>query len=285
MNSKYTIVIPAYNEENSILSIISSLKAIYTNIPILIINDGSTDKTKEISEQLGVEVISHPYNIGNGASIKTAIRNVKTEYFVIIDADGQHDPRDIQELINELPLYDLVVGARTEFSDSKFFRNLGNKFLQKYASYLCNREIPDLTSGFRAIKTEIAREFIHLYPNRYSFPTTITLSAIFAGYSIKFVPITASSRKQGKSGIRPFKDGLRFMRIAIRITMLFNPSKVFIPISLTIFSVGIISLFIDIITIFHITPLTMIAILMSIIIFLNGLIADQISQVRLSLHP
>jgi glycosyltransferase involved in cell wall biosynthesis len=238
---KITVVIPTFNEEKTIGEVVKGVRRYVEGARILVIDDGSTDSTATEARSAGAEVISHPLNKGNGAAVKTALRNIDGGLVAILDADGQHDPQDLPILLQHLDRYDLVVGARS-FNQEQgvFLRNVGNLVLRKLASFLSERDIPDLTSGLRAFRHEIAAKFLHLYPNGYSFPSTSTLSFIGAGYNVAFVPIRARHRQPGtQSKLRPFRDGFRFLMFILRIITMANPNKIFFPVGLLMLIAGI----------------------------------------------
>lgn len=240
---RLTIFIPAYNEAEGLPAVLQRLVEAYGDDPgveILVVDDGSTDGTAEAARAFaGVTVVSHRRNKGNGAAVKTGLRAARGEVMVILDADGQHDPADIDRLVSQVGEFDLVVGARTAESDSSAFRDFGNRVMARSASYLANCPIPDLTSGFRAFKLRLMRQFLHLFPDGFSFPSTSTMCFLTMGYEVKFEPVTAKRRQAGKSKIRPFRDGLRFMRIIMRLALLFNPSRVFVPVGTAFLLFGI----------------------------------------------
>jgi len=236
---KITVIIPTYNEEASIGALLSSVLELPCDKNVIVVDDGSTDGTNEILQQIeGITVISHPYNIGNGAAVKTGIRNADTEYIVIIDADCQHRPEDIPRLVENLDEYDLVVGARMADSDSSFFRDFGNWVFIKLGSFLMNYQILDMTSGFRAFKRSCITKFQNLYPNGFSFPTTSTMCFLASGYRVKFVPVKSNIRFGGSSKISPLRDGVRFIAIIFRIIMM-KPLKVFFPAGVISFMLGV----------------------------------------------
>ena len=279
-----SVIIPAYNEEASILSVVERVQAAMTEIgceyEILVIDDCSQDETGELAAQAGARVVTRPYNMGNGAAVKTGIRQARGQKIVFMDGDGQHAPEDIRRLLQELERHDMVVGARTSDSDSDIHRNLANKIYNGLASYVCDRKIEDLTSGFRAIRTEIAREFVHLLPNTFSYPTTITLALARSGYSFTYVPIKAS-RRVGKSKIRLVRDGLRFLLIIFKVTTLYSPLKIFVPVSVMMFLLGIgyglgKIIFFDM----RYGPTSAMLMIFSVLIFLVGLVSEQITQLR-----
>ena len=274
-----TIIIPAYNEEEGISAVITQLKELSGNYEIIIVDDGSTDNTYKLASETGVKVIRHPYNKGYGAALKTGIRNAEADIVLFMDADGQHKPSDIKKLIQYIGEYDMVVGARTKKSKISLLRRPGKKILGITANYLAGMKIPDLNSGFRALKNDVALEFTHILPNTFSFSTTITLALINSGYSVKYVPIEASERV-GTSKIKPFRDGFLFIMLIIRTVVLFNPLKVFLPVSAILFIVGFLELIREIIVYFDVWTAPVLLILSAILIFFFGILADQISSLR-----
>src|SRR5688572_4103455 len=204
-----SIIIPAFEEAHSVAAVVTSLRAAAPWREILVIDDGSRDDTGARAEAAGAIVIRHPYNKGNGASVKTGLRHAVGDWILIIDADGQHPPEDAIRLVSALGEYDLVVGARDRSTQASFLRSIGNRVLNALASYLAERSIPDLTSGFRAARREYLREFLYLLPNGFSTPTTTTLAFLRAGYNVHFEPIAARSRS-GRSKIRLGSDGAKF---------------------------------------------------------------------------
>jgi glycosyltransferase involved in cell wall biosynthesis len=276
---KVSIIIPAFNEERAIGKIIEDLKNLPEQFEILVIDDGSKDKTALIAESFNIRVIRHPVNKGYGAALKTGIRNASGDYILIMDADGQHKVQDINKLMEYIGPYDMVVGARTKKSKISLHRKMAQFIMRVTAEYLSGQNIPDLNSGFRILKKERAFEYIHILPNGFSFTTTITLSMLMSGYNVKYIPIEAETRI-GKSKIRPIKDGLNFILLIIRTVSLFNPLKVFLPISALLMTLGIIDLLYEVIFNFNVSTASLLLILSSIIIFFFGILADQISAVR-----
>ena len=238
--SKAVIVIPAFNEATTVGAVVANVRRVLPSIDVVVIDDGSTDGTGAAALSAGARVITHPYNKGNGAAAKTALREILAEHIVIIDADGQHPPEMIPKMLEALKTHDLVIGARTSASASSTQRRFANWLFCKLAGVMSGREIPDLTSGFRAMNRLKALEFIHLYPNGFSFPTTTTLSFLSTGYSVKFMPIESALRPANtQSHIRPFRDGLRFLLIIVRISTMINPLRVFGPASVLFFIAGV----------------------------------------------
>lgn len=237
-----TVVIPAYNEESTIGDVVHAVRRHVPEARVLVIDDGSTDSTAQEARVAGADVISHPVNKGNGASIKTALRAIPGGRVAVIDGDGQHNAEDLPKLLERLSQFDLVVGSRSFTSAEGFpLRNFGNIMLRKLASFLSEQEIPDLTSGFRAFRHEIASKFVHVYPNRYSFPSTSTLSFIMAGYSVGFIPVEVRRRpSQTASKLHPFRDGFRFIMFILRIITMANPNKIFFPAGLALVLAGIV---------------------------------------------
>ncbi|HEX6323021.1 MAG TPA: glycosyltransferase family 2 protein [Vicinamibacterales bacterium] len=273
-----SIVIPAFNEAEIIGQVVVALAGTARWREILVIDDGSADDTGGIAEAAGARVIRHPYNKGNGASVKTAIRNAAGEYVLIVDGDGQHRPADALRVAAELGRYDLVVGARTAGQASRA-RGAGNRLLNWLAGYLSGRDIPDLTSGLRGARLTMLREFIHLLPNGFSTPTTTTLAFLKAGHSVTFVPIEAQ-RRVGHSKINLSRDGMGFLLILLRVITIFSPLRIFLPISLAWLALGVGYAIFTIITELHITNTSVLLIILSVIIFLVGLVSEQISALR-----
>jgi glycosyltransferase involved in cell wall biosynthesis len=278
-----SVVLPAYNEADQIGTVIRSIRQQYPEAEILVVDDASSDATVAEAREAGATVRPHPYNKGNGAAVKTGLREARGQKIVLMDADGQHNPKDIPRLLERLDAYDLVVGARDPQTQASWLRRQGNRAFNRLATYLTGRPIPDLTSGFRAARREPIREFIHLLPNGYSYPTTITLAFLKAGYSVDFVPIQSGQRQGGKSGVRLLRDGGRFVLIILRIVTLFTPLKVFFPISVFLFVLSCLSagytIFIDERRL-HIPNSAVLFFTMSIIVFLIGLISEQIAMLR-----
>jgi glycosyltransferase involved in cell wall biosynthesis len=271
-----TIIIPAYNEEEGISSVIKGLNSMPENYEILVIDDGSTDNTFRLACDAGASVIRHPYNRGYGAALKTGIRNAKSDIVLLMDADGQHKPDDACKLIKYVGDYDMVIGSRTNNSHISPLRKPGKKILGILANYLSGTNIPDLNSGFRALKKSVAMDFMNILPNGFSFTTTITLASLSSGYSLKYVPIEAP-RRVGKSKIKPFRDGSRFIMLIIRTISLFNPMKIVLPVSCILFLVGALYMAWSIILFFKIPSGALLMILSGLIIFFFGVISDQIS--------
>ena len=273
-----SIVIPAFNEAEIIGQVVAALAGTAAWKEILVVDDGSTDETGGMAAAAGARVVRHPYNKGNGASVKTAIRHAAGDYILIVDGDGQHRPADARRVAEQLGVYDLVVGARTMGQASRT-RGLGNAVLNRLASYLSGREIPDLTSGLRGARLSILREFIHLLPNGFSTPTTTTLACLKAGYNVTFVPIEAQTRV-GHSKINLSRDGMSFVLILLRVITIFSPLRIFLPISMVSFALGAGYGIYTIIDERHVTNTSVLLITLAVIIFLVGLISEQISALR-----
>ncbi|MCL5957701.1 MAG: glycosyltransferase family 2 protein [Chloroflexi bacterium] len=278
-NPSLSVIIPAYNEADVVAEVVSGVRGVRPDAEIIVVDDASTDGTGRIAKELGVVVVRHPYNKGNGAAVKSGLRRARGEIVLLMDADGQHDAEDVEDLLAPLGDYDMVVGARTTESDTSIIRDLGNFLLNRMASYLVGIQIPDLTSGFRAMKREVIMEFIHLLPNAYSYPTTSTLSLLKAGYSVKFTPIKMH-RRVGKSKVKLLRDGVRFVLIILKMITLYSPLKVFFPISAILFLLGSAYAVYTIATQVHITNSSVLLISMSIIIFLIGLVSEQVAALR-----
>ena len=249
-------------------------------------DDGSSDRTSEAARAAGARVVRHPYNKGNGAAVKTAIREAQGELVLLMDGDGQHDPADIQKMIALLPEYDLAVGARAWNAQATLSRGLGNLLLGRLASYLCGRKIPDLTSGFRAARRDRMREFLHLFPNGFSYPTTSTMAFVRAGYNLSFVPIEGKQRTASStSKMRPWREGVRFLVIILRMVTLFSPLRIFLPIAASFFALGFGYMVYTIATEVHVTNTSVLLLTASAVLFLFGLLSEQIAYLRLQPPP
>jgi glycosyltransferase involved in cell wall biosynthesis len=274
-----SIVIPAFNEAESIAAVVGELRASAPWHEILVVDDGSSDETGAQAMTSGARVVRNPYNKGNGAAIKAGIREATGRFVLILDADGQHPPSEAVRLVSHLDAYDLVVGARSSRTQASAARRLGNAVLNWVASYLTERRIPDLTSGFRAARRECLVEFLHLLPNGFSTPTTTTLAFMKAGYSVRFEPIEAAQRR-GSSKIRLGPDGVRFFLILLKVITIFSPLRIFLPVSAAAFIVGAAYAVWTIVTQSHVTNSSVLLIVLSVVVFLVGLVSEQISSLR-----
>jgi glycosyltransferase involved in cell wall biosynthesis len=274
-----SVVIPAYHEGDGIADVVAGLRRSANWREIIVVDDGSGDGTAAAAETAGARVLRHPYNKGNGAAVKTGIRAATGEFVLIIDADGQHAPDDASRLVARLGEYDLVVGARAPGTQATSGRRLGNHLLNRLASHLTGRSIPDLTSGFRGAGRAQLLEFLHLLPNGFSTPTTTTLAFVKAGYNVHFEPIEARQRV-GQSKIRLARDGAKFFLIILKVVTLFSPLRVFLPISAAAFAVGVGYALWTIATQSHVTNSSVLLIILGVIVFLMGLLSEQIAALR-----
>jgi glycosyltransferase involved in cell wall biosynthesis len=277
--SSVGVLIPAFNEAGSIAAVVEAMRAIAPWQEIIVVDDGSGDGTAERARAAGARVITHPYNKGNGAAVKSGIRAASAEYLLIMDGDGQHNAADARRLVTYLGEYDLVVGARSPGGQASAARRLGNNALNWLATYLTGRVIPDLTSGMRAARASCLREFLYLLPNGFSTPTTTTLACVKAGYSVKFEPIETTARI-GQSKIRFVADGATFFLILLKVITVFSPLRIFVPISVAAFSLGAAYALWTAVTQHHITNSSVLLIVLAVVIFLVGLVSEQISTLR-----
>jgi glycosyltransferase involved in cell wall biosynthesis len=276
---KVSVVIPAYNEAEAIGK---TIRAIHERLPdaeILVVDDGSTDGTSEVAREAGAYIWSHPYNIGNGAAVKTGIRMASGDKIVLMDGDGQHDPADIPRLLEAAKTYDLVVGARSAETQASMPRRWANRIYNLLARYATKFPIEDLTSGFRVMDRETVVNYLYLLPNTFSYPTTMTLSYLRSGRTLCYVPIHARKR-EGKSKIKLFRDGSRFLVIIIKITTLFSPLRVFLPVSILFFLLGLTNYTITYFTAGRFTNMSALLFITSVIVFMIGLVSEQITQLR-----
>lgn len=275
------VIIPAYNEESNIGILINEISNTLKdkNFRILVVDDASSDNTANVAKEAGAEVIQHPYRLGNGASIKTGLRKASNSVVILMDADGQHNPGDIPRLLEQIDKFDMVIGAR-QFSGFSL-RNLANRIYNLFASYVTQFNIVDLTSGFRAVKRDVALKFLYLLPNGFSYPTALTLAFLKTGRTIKYLPISSASRLKGKSKIRLFKDGMRFFLIIARIATFFSPLRVFLPVSLFFFLSGFLYYLYTYLAQHRFTNMAVFLLTNAVLVFMLGLVSEQIAQLRM----
>jgi len=272
-----SIVLPAKNESAAIGETVAGIFQHYPDAEVIVIDDGSSDNTVEIVRSAGATVISHPYSKGNGAAIKTGARAAAGDVIVFMDGDGQHAPSDIPRLLARLDEgYDLVVGARQAGSQASIGRSLANGFYNKLATFMTGHRVEDLTSGFRAVRADKFREFLYLLPNGFSYPTTSTMAFFRAGYSVAYEPIHAAQRV-GRSHIRPLSDGVRFLLIIFKIGTLYSPLKLFAPVSVLAFLIATIWYGCTLVMEGRFTNMSALLYTGSVMVFLMGLISEQIT--------
>ncbi|MCC4260147.1 glycosyltransferase family 2 protein [Pseudomonas aestusnigri] len=272
-----SVILPAKNEAAAIGQTVSRVVTLLPEAEVIVVDDGSKDSTAEIASEAGAKVVSHPYSKGNGAAIKTGARTASGDVIVFMDADGQHDPADIQRLLGRINEgYDLVVGARQRGSQASVGRGLANGFYNRLATYMTGHKVEDLTSGFRAVRADKFREFLYLLPNGFSYPTTSTMAFFRAGYSVAYEPIHAAQRI-GKSHIKPLQDGMRFLLIIFKIGTLYSPLKLFAPIAALAFVLGSLWYGYTLGTEGRFTNMSALLYTGSVMIFLMGLISEQIT--------
>jgi len=274
--TRVSVVIPAMNEEASIAAVVSGVRETLCPLEVIVVDDGSSDETGARAAGAGARVVRHPYNKGNGAAVKTGIREARGAVVLLMDADGQHDPKDAQRLIEALAENEMVIGARSA-SDQAWLRALGNACFQWLASWLTGRAIPDLTSGFRVARRDRLLSILHLLPNGFSYPTTSCLAFLKAGYSVAFVPIRAH-RRVGMSKIRVVRDGVLFVLIILKIVTLYSPLKIFFPISAASFLLGAAYAVWNVVEFGKIPMGAALLIQLAIVVFLFGLISEQVAS-------
>jgi glycosyltransferase involved in cell wall biosynthesis len=275
--SSLSIVIPAKNEAGAIGTAVAGAKKEYPDAELIVVDDGSSDDTAKVAEQAGAKVIRHPESLGNGAAIKAGARAASGDIIAFMDGDGQHDAGEFGKLLEKLDQgYDMVIGARSSGSHANVGRLYANGIYNVIASWLTGRRIPDLTSGFRVARAKLFKRFLYLLPNGFSYPTTITMAFLRSGHPICFEPIPVAKRI-GKSHIRPIRDGVRFMVIIFKIATLYSPLKIFLPISAIFFASGLGWYAHTFSTIGRFTNMSMLLFSASVIVFLIGLISEQIT--------
>ena len=275
-----SIILPAKNEAPGLQNLLPRLKDLWPEAEIIVVDDGSTDETAAIARSFAVEVLSHPYSLGNGAAVKSGARRASGDFLVFMDADGQHDPDDIGCLIEKLESgYDMVVGARDSSTQASLARRFANTIYNRLASFMTGYRIEDLTSGFRAARAPLFRQFLYLLPNRFSYPTTSTMAFFRSGFAVGYVPIKARQR-EGKSHIRPLRDGTRFFIIILRIGALFSPMRLFLPVSAALFFTGCCYYAYTYLTMSRFTNMSALLFLSSIFTFLIGILSEQVSALH-----
>lgn len=278
-----SVVIPAMNEGETIGRVVGAVRAQCPDAEIVVVDDASRDNTADAAEAAGARVIRRPYNIGNGAGVKTGVRAASGDVIVIVDADGQMDPADIPRLLRHIGPYDMVIGARDRSGQQNLLRWIGNTALNRLGTYLVGFEMLDLTSGFRAMRRAVLLEFLHLLPNQFSWPTTSAMAFAKAGYHIRFEPIAMRRRQGGRSTQKLLRNGVKFGLIILRIVTLFNPLRIFFPIFVLLETLALAAYLWSVANgdrWLHIPPSTGIFFLGGLIIFLFGLIAEQIASLR-----
>lgn len=281
---RLSIIVPAYNEQDNLPPFLTELQSYLCHHrpehEIVVVNDGSTDRTAEVLGSFpGIRVVHHIRNKGYGAALKTGIRQAAGELVLTMDSDGQHNPQDIALLLAQIDRYDMVVGERTQTFHSPLWRMPGKWFLGWLANYLTKQKIPDLNSGLRLFKRELILKYLHLCPDGFSFSTTSTLVFFNRGYSVKYVPITVNKRKEGKSTIT-VKTGFETLMLILRIIMLLDPLRLFLPVS---FASGLLGVVWGIYYLWLGHGLSMTSLLLlitALLLFFFGLLADQIAALR-----
>ncbi|GAB3098128.1 glycosyltransferase family 2 protein [Lysobacter terrae] len=274
---RITVVLPAKNEEAGLGRTLPKLRAEFPDAEVIVVDDGSTDGTAELAAAHGARVLSSPYSMGNGAAIKRGARQASGDVIVFMDADGQHDPALIPRLLDKLAEgFDMVVGARDASGQANAGRGAANAFYNRLASWMTGHRIEDLTSGFRAVRADKFREFLHLLPNGFSYPTTSTMAFFRSAYPVAYVPVPVAARV-GRSHIRPLRDGVRFLLIIFRIATLYSPLKLFAPVGLTFFVLGLSNYAWTYSQYGRFTNMSLLLFSASVIIFLIGLVSEQIT--------
>lgn len=248
---------------------------------IIVVNDGSDDDTLEVCAGFSARVVSHPYPKGNGAAIKSGARAANGNVLIFMDADGQHKPEDIPALLEKFTEgYDMVVGARQSGSHAGAHRAVANDIFSRFATWMVQQPVEDLTSGFRVVRANKFRKFLYLLPNGFSYPTTITMSFFRAGFSVAYLPIHTPRRATGKSHIRPVRDGVRFLLIIIKIGTLYSPQKLFLPISGGFFLTGLGYYLYTYFGEGRFTNMSALLFISAILTFLIGVVSEQISALH-----
>ncbi len=276
-----SIVIPAKNEERGLNIVLPKIRQLFPEAELIVVNDGSTDKTREVVLSVPKAIcVDHPVSIGNGGAIKSGARHASGDIIVFMDADGQHMPEDIQRLLDEMDKgYDMVVGARSHESQASVFRSFANKIYNSLASAMTGFKILDLTSGFRAVRRMKFIPILYLLPNKFSYPTTSTMAFFRSGYFVSYIPIKALQR-EGKSHIRLFKDGFRFLLIIMKIGTLYSPMRLFLPVSGFLFVVATMYYLYTFLTEGRFTNMGVLLYISSLLVFMLGVVSEQVSTLH-----
>lgn len=281
----FTILIPAFNEEAALGRVVGSLRGLEGCARLLVVDDGSTDRTAAVAREAGAEVISHSYNRGYGASLKTGILACDTEYVVLCDADGQHTRDDVERIASEAPTADMVVGSRSGAARRDWIRMPGKAVLGWFANLLAERKIPDLNSGLRSFRTGVIRKYLHIMPNGFSFTTTSTVAMFSTGHSVRYLPIDVQVRNGRKSTVRIVHDGIMTLKLILNLTVLFNPMKVFIPMAIFFMGMSLVYFVAYSATLrVHVTASMVLLFVTGVLLFFMGVLSDQISSLRRDLH-
>ena len=277
--AKISVIIPAYNEEAAIAEVIKRVKNVSFDYELIVVDDGSTDKTAFIAEGLGVRVIRHPYNKGYGEAIKTGVKAASYNVVFLLDADRQHNPEDIPRFLAYLGEFDMVVGERRRGSRVPPIRRIGKWFLRKVAIFLARRDIPDLNSGFRLVKKNILLNFIPILPDTFSLSTTLTLAVIKSGYTIKYIPIKTEERL-GRSTLNPLRDGYKTLMLIFSLIVLFDPLRVFCPAGMILLIPGFFYTMYELFFHHNIPDSGILFITVGINLLFFGILSEQINQIR-----
>lgn len=279
---KLSIVLPSKNEADSLTGLLPVLCKEFPDAELIVVDDGSNDNTREICEQHQVRCVSHVYSMGNGAAIKAGARAANGELLAFMDADSQHDPRDLHQLLEKMDQgFDMVIGTRDQKGHANRYRRFANHIYNRLSSWISGHPIPDLTSGFRVVRAATFKRFLYLLPNGFSYPTTSTMAFLRSGHCVGFSPITVSQRL-GSSHIKPLRDGLRFLIIIFRVGTLYSPLKIYLPISLLLFMLGAGNYLYTYLNQGRFTNMSLMLLSLSVVAFLFGLLSEQITNMLYS---
>lgn len=281
---RISLILPAKNEAEGLRRTLPGLRELLPEAELIVVDDGSSDETAAVAREHGARVLSSPYSMGNGAAIKRGARAAQGEILMFLDADGQHGAAAIPELLAKLENgFDMAVGARGWDGQASVGRGLANGLYNRVASWMTGHRVADLTSGFRAVRADKFREFLHLLPNGFSYPTTITMAFFRSAYPVAYVPIPVAKRV-GLSHIRPLRDGVRFLLIIFKIATLYSPLKLFLPTAVLFALLGLGNYAYTYFTDHRFTNMSALMFSAAVIVFLIGLISEQITALTYRRH-
>ena len=276
---KLSIILPALNEARSLETLLPELKQAFPEAEIVVVDDGSKDDTASICQRANCRRVANPYRMGNGAAIKRGARAARGANLAMLDADGQHTASHLLQLWKRFQSadFDMLVGARHQSDHASLFRRFGNYTFNRLASWMTGQKIADLTSGLRIVRAKRFREFLHLLPNGFSYPTTSTMAFFRSGYTVAYEPIDVQ-RREGRSHLKIWREGARFLVIIFKIGALYSPLKLFLPVSAFLFATATLLYAYTYMQAGRFTNMSALLYMTSLLTFLIGIVSEQITS-------